>query len=77
MNSQGQEFSMLDAIAIVSFILGLANYSKNTDQLQMQDAVNDAVFDVHSHIKKQDEKLYEILNLLKGVKPDDSDKIHK
>lgn len=66
MSGQSESFSLLDSIAIVSFMIGLANYSKNTDQLQLQDAVNDAVFDVHSHIKRQDEKLDEILRLLKG-----------
>lgn len=66
MSGQGESFSILDSIAVVSFMIGLANYSKNTDQLHLQDAVNDAVFDIHSHIKRQDEKLDEILRLLRG-----------
>ena len=59
----GENFSYLDAIAIVSFVLGLANYSKNTDQLQ--DDVNRAVFDMHKYIKEQEIKIDEILKILK------------
>lgn len=66
MSGQSEQTPLLDAIAIVSFILGLANYSKNTDQLEMQDTVNNAVLDMHYHMQKQDEKLDAILKLLKG-----------
>lgn len=64
MNSRGEQLSILDAIAIVSFCIGLANYSENVDQSQMQETVNEAVLDIHKHLKQQDEKLSIILDLL-------------
>lgn len=64
MNNQGEQFSILDAIAIVSFLVGLANYSENVGQSQLQDTVNNAVLDIHKHLKAQDEKLNLVLSLL-------------
>lgn len=68
MNDSGQQLSFLDILAIVSFIIGVANYSENVDQGQMQDTVNSAVLDVHNHLKDQDEKLSKILALLEEKK---------
>ena len=68
MNDSGQQLSFLDIITIISFIIGVANYSENVDQSQMQDTVNSAVLDVHDHLKDQDEKLSKILALLEGKK---------
>lgn len=64
MSNQGEQFSILDAIAIVSFLVGLANDSENVDQSQLQETVNEAVLDIHSHLKEQDEKLNFLLNKL-------------
>jgi hypothetical protein len=64
MNNQGEQFSILDAIAIVSFLVGLANYSENVGQSQLQETVNEAVLDIHNHLKEQDEKLNFLLNKL-------------
>lgn len=68
MNDSGQQFSLLDIITIISFIIGVANYSENVDQSQMQDTVSSAVLDVHNHLSDQDEKLSKILALLEGKK---------
>lgn len=68
MNDSGQQFSLLDIITIISFIIGVANYSENVDQSQMQDTVSSAVLDVHNHLKDQDEKLSKILAVLEGKK---------
>lgn len=68
MNDSGQQLSFLDIITIISFIIGVANYSENVDQSQMQDTVSSAVLDVHNHLKDQDEKLSRILALLEGKK---------
>jgi len=68
MNNSGQQFSLLDIITIISFIIGVANYSENVDQSQMQDTVSSAVLDVHNHLSDQDEKLSKILTLLEGKK---------
>lgn len=68
MNDSGQQLSFLDIITIISFIIGVANYSENVDQSQMQDTVSSAVLDVHNHLRDQDEKLSKILALLEGKK---------
>lgn len=64
MTGQNGQFSLLDAIAVVSFLIGLANYSENVDQSQVQDTVNSAVLDIHIHLKEQDDKLTKIIELL-------------
>ena len=64
MTGQNGQFSLLDAIAVVSFLIGLANYSENVDQSQVQDTVNSAVLDIHIHLQEQDDKLTQIIELL-------------
>lgn len=59
-----EQFSILDAISIVSFVVGVANYSENIGQSQMQNTVNNAVLDIHKHLKAQDEKLNLVLSIL-------------
>lgn len=56
--------SVLDAIAITSFIVGLANYEENVDQSALNEAVSGAVSDIHEHLKIQDEKIDKILATL-------------
>lgn len=50
----------LDALAVVSFIIGLANYSENVDQSAMSETVKAAVDDIHAHLAEQDEKIARI-----------------
>lgn len=71
MTSSGEQFSILDAIAIVSFLIGLANYEENVDQSQLQETINKAVEDIHNHLQSQDDKLTEIIDLLKGEQHED------
>lgn len=71
MTSSGEQFSILDAIAIVSFLIGLANYEENVDQSQLQETINKAVEDIHNHLQSQDAKLAEIIDLLKGEQHED------
>ena len=65
-NPRNPNLGMMDALAIVSFILGLANYEENLGQSQVQELVSQAVGDIHSHLKEQDRKLDQILNKLGG-----------
>lgn len=58
--------TLMDALAIVSFMIGLANYGENVSQGQMQEVVNQAVKDIHRHLEIQDYRIDEILSLLKG-----------
>lgn len=57
---------LMDYLAIVSFLIGLANYGENVSQGQMQEVVNQAVENIHHHLEIQDKKIDEILSLLKG-----------
>lgn len=56
----------LDIIAIMSFVIGLANYEENVDQSTMNNAIKQAVKDIHSHLEEQDNKINEILELIKN-----------
>lgn len=66
MNNPEEPLSFLDVIAIVSFVVGLANYSENVGQGQMQQAIRGAVEDIHQHLRIQDSRIDEILSQLKG-----------
>ena len=65
MKTDGQ-LSLLDAMAIVSFLIGLANYDENVDQSAMSKTVQAAVDDIHKHLAIQDEKIDLLLSKLKG-----------
>ena len=57
MKPQEESISILDAIAVVSFFLGLANYDENVNQSDVQKTVNSAVMDIHDHLTVQDSRL--------------------
>ena len=54
----------MDAMAIVSFIIGLANYNENIGQTDLQEVVNGAIDDIHRHLQIQDNKIDMILEML-------------
>lgn len=65
MSYQNQSgFSIIDALAIISFIIGYKNYEENVDQNTMQDAIKGAVSMVHEHLESQDRKIDKILEML-------------
>lgn len=66
MNGLRDGISLLDAMALVSFFVGLANYDENVDQSLMNKTVKQAVEDIHYHLSMQDEKISEILAKLGG-----------
>ena len=68
MTPEDRGLSILDAIAIVSFLVSLANYSENVTQSQLQETIQVAMSDIHKHLHQQDEKLDKLLSVLeKGV----------
>lgn len=69
MNSSNRKDAILDAMAIVSFLVGMANYEENITQSQLQETVKSIISDIHSHLKEQDDKMDRILELL-GEKED-------
>ena len=66
MRGSNEGISLLDAMALVSFLIGLANYDENVDQSSMNKTVKQAVEDIHYHLSMQDEKINEILSKLGG-----------
>lgn len=64
MRGSNEGISLLDAMALVSFLIGLANYDENVDQSSMNKTVKQAVDDIHYHLSIQDEKICEILSKL-------------
>lgn len=64
MNSSNRKDAILDAMAIVSFLVGMANYEENITQRQLQETAKSIMSDIHSHLKEQDDKMDRILELL-------------
>lgn len=64
MNSSNRKDAVLDAMAIVSFLVGMANYEENITQSQLQETAKSIMSDIHSHLKEQDDKIDRILELL-------------
>lgn len=63
-NGPNEQLSVLDILGVVSFVLGLANYTENLSQTQFQDELNKAVTDIHRHLQIQDDKIDLILAAL-------------
>lgn len=61
--TENGRMNFLDALAIISFIIGLANYDENIGQSDMQNAVSSAVSDIHLHLADQDEKIDKLIAL--------------
>ena len=60
MNNQ----NLLDALTLVGFVIGLANYDENVSQSQVQELIDKALGDIHSHLQDQDLRLQSIENKL-------------
>lgn len=54
----------MDVLAIASFIIGLKNYGENLDQSKAQDMLNNALKELHGHLREQDEKIDKIIEYL-------------
>lgn len=74
-SGQNGEYTLLDCITIISFIVGLENLDLNITQDDFQkatakldksvnDGINQVLSEIHSHLKKQDEKIDRILTML-------------
>ena len=65
-NSSNNVLESLDVLAVISFIIGWFNFFENVDQSTMQDAIQEAVDDIHKHLLSQDEKIDKIIDMLGG-----------
>ena len=64
--NESNQLEFLDILTIVSFVLQLQNQKHIIDIKDVQNEVDRAVNDIHSHLATQDEKIDRILNLLEG-----------
>lgn len=69
------EYTLIDVLSILDFILTLQNYNMNADQNDMQviqsefnDRLSKVVNDIHTHLKEQDDKIDDILSRLDNMK---------
>lgn len=65
----GKQYDLLDAVSMVSFIIGILNYSENIDQSAVDNLVKSAVEEIHEHLESQDRKINAIVALL-GITED-------
>lgn len=56
--------NLLDTLALVGFVIGLANYDENVSQSQVQQLIDAALGDIHNHLQEQDAKLNRIIEVL-------------
>lgn len=77
-NNQGSgpngEYTVLDILGILSFLIGLQNLDMNVDQNDMQElqntfnkTLNTTVLEIHEHLEMQDNKLDKILKRLEEL----------
>ena len=73
------EWTFLDIVTLISFVIGLQNLEMNITQNDMQEQtqtinntaderVNRILKEIHSHLEMQDEKIDTILKYLEAVK---------
>lgn len=75
--NNNQQFTFLDMLNVLSFIIGLLNLEENLTQTDKQDliqALNDEtkiiIKEMHEHLKSQDDKLDTILDRLEVIEDD-------
>lgn len=77
------EFTFLDTISLISFIVGIQNLDMNISQEDMQKAterldksLRENVEEIHSHLEAQDKKIDEILRRLNYEENRKDDEAH-
>ena len=70
-NGENGEFTFLDSISLLSFLIGLMNLNENLTQGDKQDLLetfsqkaDDLLKEIHSHLQEQDSKIDKILEEL-------------
>ena len=64
--SNNKQWEAIDVLSIISFLIGWFNFFENVDHSTMQDAIQDAVMDIHEHLEEQDKKMDAIIEMLGG-----------
>ena len=61
-----ENLEILDIVTLISFILQVQNQSRIIDIKDVQNEVNRAITEIHEHLEMQDEKINQILEMLKN-----------
>lgn len=64
MNDSGQ-LELLDVLTIISFCIQLQNQSNAFNIRDIQNDNDRVLYDIHQHLKTQDDRIDQILSLLK------------
>ena len=73
------EFTFIDIIALIGFVVGLENLDLNITQDDFQkataeldkhvnDGINQVLSEIHSHLKTQDRRLNDIIKELEAIR---------
>lgn len=72
-SGENGELTFLDMLSVVSFLIGVRNLQLNVTQEDAQNLQKELskktdllLQELHGHLEQQDEKINEILNLLRG-----------
>ena len=63
--SNNGEFTFIDIVALVSFMVSLENLDENITQNDLAGQLHRVVDEIHTHLEEQDKKIDEILEVIK------------
>lgn len=70
-SGQNGQFTFLDNIALISFLIGVMNYEENltqSDKQDLQEQLNNKIDlllnEIHTHLREQDNKIDKIMEVL-------------
>lgn len=59
-----EKIDVLDMLSILSFYIGIKNLDENINQNDLQEMLNTAIEDIHTHLEEQDKKIDKILEVI-------------
>lgn len=63
-----EKIDVLDMLSILSFYIGIKNLDENINQNDLQEMLNTAIEDIHTHLEEQDKKINKILEVINNDK---------
>lgn len=72
-SGENGQFTFLDTLALISFIVGIMNYEENLTQSDKQDLQNELnqkvdfiLENIHKHLEEQDQNIQKILEVVQN-----------
>lgn len=72
-SGENGQFTFLDSLALISFVVGIMNYNENLTQSDKQDLQNELnqkvdfiLKNIHKHLEEQDRNIQMILEVVKN-----------